>query len=93
MRRQVWTVSLLPWPIITVSTPGHEHRLTPETGAPFYTEAVLQDWTTLLRGSYEVCLYAAFLQYLSDGANELPESLWVLGDLKTSIGYWSSASF
>ncbi len=75
-----------PWPQITVTTVGQRFNISPETDLNINTEETLKNWRALLNDSKEICLYAAFLQYLDE--DEMPDSLWVLEDVKTENGYW-----
>lgn len=78
------------WPQITIATAGQEFDFSPATDRDMNAATILKVWESLLENSREVCLYAAFLQYLDIDERKIPISLWVLEDVKAESGYWHS---
>ncbi len=80
----------VPWPQLRVEALGQTFLISPEVDLPVDAAKELEEWRRELRGSREVCLYAAFLEYSDSSPDSVAdrESLWILQRLKTENGYW-----
>ncbi len=67
--------------------PAKIFDLSPETN--WRSVETLNYWKELVEGSSSVCIFAAYLQTDEKGTPDEFES-WVIEDIKTRKGYWSS---
>ena len=76
------------WPQLYIKSHGMNYQFSLDIDHEINAKQVVQEWEEKIKGTHEICLYAAFLQYVTSEDN-IVEGLWMLEKFKTDNGYWN----